>query len=141
MRARRPRRPALASLLRRHGLVARDCARLTARSEAHPAATLRVSRADVRRLAARSAGRPCGEEPIVALFSVDEPVVLRSQETLLVCLPQDPDAATGPPAATGPSGTTGPAAALPLVLAAHSQYTAGLRAGAVHRALVYLEWA
>lgn len=131
MRARRPRRPAPASLLSRHGLVARDCARLAARSEAHPAATLRVSRADVRRLEARSAGRPCGEEPIVALFSADEPVVLRTEETLLVRLPQEPG---GAPAA----GTT---AALPLVLAAHSHFTAGLRAGAVHRALVYLEWA
>jgi hypothetical protein len=56
----RARLPAIASLLRRHGLVGRDCARLTARSEAHPAATLRVSRA-ASRLAAPGA-RP-GRSP------------------------------------------------------------------------------
>jgi hypothetical protein len=76
----------------------------------------------------------------VTLFSVDEPVALRSEETLLVFLPQEPV-----PAAAAGAGAAAPApaapAALPLVLTAHSQYTAGLCAGAVHRALVYLEWA
>jgi hypothetical protein len=157
-----------ASLLRRHGLVGRACAHLAARSEAHPAATLRVSRADIARLAARRAARPCEDGAIVALFCAGEPVELRSEETLLVRLPVESageqgepgePAAPAAPAAPGELGEPGklgepgepgepgqPAAPaepawFPLVLVAHSQYAAGLRAGAVHRALVRLDWA
>ena len=146
-----------ASLLRRHGLVGRGCAQLAARSEAHTAATLRVAGADLRRLAAHRAERPCEDGAIVALFSTDEPVALRIEETLLVRLPVEPAGDHGETVAPGASdapapGAPAPAAPdahapapapawLPLVLVAHSQYAAGLRAGAVHRALVRLEWA
>lgn len=125
-RARPRARPPPASLLGRHGLLGRDRAQLPARSEAHAAATLRVVGADLRRLAARCAGRPCDDGPIVALFSADEPVALRSEETVLVRVPEQ----TGEPAP----------AWVPLVVVAHSQYVAGIHAGNVHRALVRLEW-
>lgn len=150
-----------ASLLRRHGLVGRGCAQLAARSEAHTAATLRVAGADLRRLAAHRAERPCEDGAIVALFSADEPVALRIEETLLVRLPVEPAGDHGETVVPGASDAPAPAAPapaawaplgpepdapaesawLPLVLVAHSQYAAGLRAGAVHRALVRLEWA
>jgi len=138
-RTRTAKTQSLASHLHRYGLQEHASFSVSARSDAHLRAKLRISKRDLPRLQCWKAGQACEEGPVVALFSTgdsSEPVSLNCAETMLVLLQPPTDAAEAGAAAPAPAPEWEK-----LVIVAHTAYTGGMHvSGIIHRSLVWLEW-
>ena len=147
----RPERGNGSSLLHAYDLRSKHTQRVSARSQEHESAFLRLKRADIEMLAGL---HPRTSQPITALFytqSTREPVRLGTDETIFVSLPETAPAPRAPAPAPAPqeqrSATAAPRSAtaapqeawLPLRLVAHHAYVRGMRvSGTMHRAIVRL---